>query len=106
MTHSLSEEQQQRAQALNVAHRLLCGYSSKGALTSPSVGALLPDELPALLHIAQYVLTGDHPDLEDLTPATDAEELETIAGATGSAYIDTSDPGASAASDSTEEGGR
>lgn len=95
MTHpNLTEEQGARADALDVAARLLTGNDKGAPLSAPSRPGLLPDDLPRLILLAQYVLTGRYAAPE----GDDAEELETIAGATGSAYIDTSDPGASDAS--------
>lgn len=100
MTHPhLTEEQGARADALDVAARLLTGTDKGGPLSASSRPGLLPDDLPRLILLAQYVLIGRYAAPE----GDDPEELDTIAG-TGSAYLDTSDPAASAASDSTEAG--
>lgn len=99
MTHPhLTEEQGARADALDVAARLLTGTDKGVPLSASSRPGLLPEDLPRLILLAQYVLIGRYAAPE----GDDPEELETIAGATGSAYLDTSsDPGAS---DSTEAG--
>lgn len=79
---NLDDKQAARADALDVAHRLLSGRSpGKGPLTASGRDGLLTDELPHAVLLAQYVLTGHYS--TDL-PDTEPEQPESIAGATDS----------------------
>lgn len=94
----LSDEQAARADALDVAHSLLSGTTVKGPLTASARAGLQTGELLPAVRLAEYVLTGHYTataaEREQLDPggltasaaamAADTEELETIAGATGS----------------------